>query len=132
MLDNLKAKLTEWVIETAIKNITPEAVGNVLKKVLELLEDKSAETENVLDDWILEGLEAIFTNEEKIQLITDFIKEKIAGNVCKNSDKHDYALLALALNDLRECQGGFITSILAKLLEVVILVIIENMTEEKE
>lgn len=137
MFENLKTKLTEWLIASAIKNIIPETVGNVFKKALELLKEKATETENILDDWAMEGLVFIFSDEAKIAQITEFVKAKISGNVCECLEYkyggNEYELLAHSLTEPKagECEAGAFSAILARVLEVVILIIMENITKEE-
>ena len=120
--ETLKNRIHAWILAEAITTVNVENTRNILAKIVAILKDKSDQTDIVLDDWIVEKIETLFTDEDNIEIITVFLTEKLEGKATEYE-----ALNEAILEDFSPIKG-----VLVSLLETVMPVIIDAITTQRD
>ena len=83
-MGKLRQLLRDYIAKIVIETFSKDSLKSILEKVVEYLKEQAKTTENIVDDWLVEALENIVNDEEKIGLIYNFIKRYIipADGVC--------------------------------------------------
>ena len=129
--DKIKEAVSGWIVEVLLSRIDVETVRGIFQRAVNALKEKTLETENQVDDWAVEALEAIVADDAKMEIITEFIREKIGGvGVCESSISVDeYNALALDIvgekNAGGECSDSVTSRLLAELLVMILPTLIE-------
>ena len=128
----LKEWLETFIIRWALKNFTVENLRLVLDRCVAYLKVRAAETGTPVDDWAIEILESIVTDESKLQIIYDWIDRFIhpcPDGVCRSAavpteeQYKDLTFAVLNAGDNTICKAipiGAIESILRLIIPVLI------------
>lgn len=128
-----QSMLKNW----ALKQLTPANVQAVLTAGLARLRELAEDTENKVDDWILDFLDSIVQDPVKCERITDFIRSALAPvysdvpPCCDGPVNNEYQNLASALS----ADGTYCTSLgqiiqLGRLLADIVPLLIEFFRED--
>lgn len=130
--DKIKETITGWIVEVLLSRIDVETVRGIFQRAVNALKEKTLETENQVDDWAVEALEAIVADDAKMEIVTQFIREKIGGEgVCECAVKVDeYHALAQDIigaktTEENECSSMATSSLLAELLMLILPTLID-------
>ena len=133
--DVVKSLLKNW----AMKQLAPANVQAVLTACLAQLRTITEETENKVDDWILDFLESVVLDVAKVDALTKFIHSKLAGvymdvpPACDGPVNDEYQTLASQLSPA----GTYCTSLgqimqLGRLLADILPILIDFFRERKQ
>ena len=81
-----KNTIKNFLIRAIIGQLTIEKLKVNLSSLLWFLDGKASETQNVVDDWIIEALYDIVNNDEKLKVVYNFVMYYIqpgSDGVCK-------------------------------------------------
>ena len=83
-MGKLRQLLRDYIARIVIETFSKDSLKSILEKIVEYLKEQAKTTENIVDDWLVEALENIVNDDEKIGLIYNFIKRYIipADGVC--------------------------------------------------
>ena len=83
-MGKLRTLIRDYIARIIIETFTTQSLKKVLSELVTYLKEQAAGTENIVDDWLVEALENIVNDPEKIQTIYKFIKRYIipADGVC--------------------------------------------------
>ena len=83
-MGKLRQLLRDYIAKIVIETFSKDSLKSILEKIVEYLKEQAKTTENIVDDWLVEALENIVNDDEKIGLIYNFIKRYIipADGVC--------------------------------------------------
>ena len=83
-MGKLRQLLRDYIARIVIETFTTASLKSILEKIATYLKEQAKTTENIVDDWLVEALENIVNDEEKIGLIYNFLKRYIfpADGVC--------------------------------------------------
>lgn len=78
--------LQNFLLRLIIGQLTPEKLKRHLESFLVFLDNKTQQTENIVDDWMVEALYDIVNNGEKLNVIYSFLMSFLTpqeDGVCK-------------------------------------------------
>ena len=83
-MGKLRQLIRDYIARIVIETFSPEYLKTILKNLVTYLKAYTEQTENIVDDWIIEALENIVDDPEKIQTIYRFIKHYVipTGGIC--------------------------------------------------
>lgn len=83
-MGKLRQLIRDYIARIVIETFSPEYLKTILKNLVAYLKAYASQTENIVDDWIIEALENIVNDPEKIQTIYKFIKRFVipADGIC--------------------------------------------------
>lgn len=83
-MGKLRQLIRDYIARIVIETFSPEYLKKILYNICEYLKAYAEQTENIVDDWIIEALENIVNDPEKIQTIYKFIKRFVipADGIC--------------------------------------------------
>lgn len=83
-MGKLRQLIRDYIARIVIETFSVDSLQKILEKVAFFLEEQAATTETVVDDWIIEAIENIIKDPEKIQTIYKFIKRFVipADGIC--------------------------------------------------
>lgn len=83
-MGKLRQLIRDYIARIVIETFSPEYLRTILKNLVTYLKAYAEQTENIVDDWIIEALENIVNDPEKIQTIYKFIKRFVipADGIC--------------------------------------------------
>ena len=83
-MGKLRQLIRDYIARIVIETFSPEYLKTILKNLVTYLKAYAEQTENIVDDWIIEALENIVNDPEKIQTIYKFIKRFVipADGIC--------------------------------------------------
>ncbi|MDO4571581.1 MAG: hypothetical protein Q4D38_14445 [Planctomycetia bacterium] len=129
MFDKIKERLVAMLAAWAVKALTVENLRAVLSQFVEGLKEKAADTENIIDDWAIEFLEMIVASDEKMAILSDFIKGKLASiTMCEATEFRldEYGELAAELTlKTRVCASVVSWVSIAQLLQIVVPILVD-------
>ena len=102
-MGKLRQLLRDYIARIVIETFTTASLKSILEKIVEYLKEQAKTTENIVDDWLVEALENIVNDDEKIGLIYNFIKRYIIpadGVCCSLPASSDFNNLTIALTDI--------------------------------
>lgn len=134
-----KNTIKNFLIRAIIGQLTIEKLKVNLSSLLWFLDGKASETENVVDDWIIEALYDIVNNDEKLKVVYNFVMNYIqpgSDGVCKAlPGEEQWKQLAVEVTSAGEpegvCKSVDIAQIV-RLLQMVIPAIIEIYEQVKK
>lgn len=97
--EGIKENLKSFLLEKTFAILSVENVREICQKAVNFAKEAASETKNPLDDWAVECLQMIVNDDEKIQRICDFIKLKLAGNLCESTSGNDTEELMKTLSN---------------------------------
>ena len=104
-LEGLKDVLVRWLAEKLLSRIDSDMVSEMLEYLVETLKTKAEETERVIDDWLVEAIEDIVRDEEKVRTITVWVREKIGQFMLQETcGKEEF--IAVASEIIGGCEDG--------------------------
>ena len=129
--DKIKEAVSGWIVEVLLSRIDVETVRGIFQRAVNALKEKTLETENQVDDWAVEALEAIVADDAKMEIVTQFIREKIGGvGVCESSISVDeYNALALDIVGEKTADGECCDSVTSRLLAELLVMILPTLIE---
>ena len=83
-MGKLRQLIRDYIARIVIETFSPEYLKTILKNLVTYLKAYAEQTENIVDDWIIEALENIVNDPEKIRTIYKFIKRFVipADGIC--------------------------------------------------
>lgn len=129
--DKIKEAVSGWIVEVLLSRIDVETVRGIFQRAVDALKEKTLETENQVDDWAVEALEAIVADDAKMEIVTQFIREKIGGvGVCESSISVDeYNALSLDIVGEKTADGECSDSVTSRLLAELLVMILPSLIE---
>lgn len=129
--DKIKEAISGWIVEVLLSRIDVETVRGIFQRAVNALKEKTLETENQVDDWAVEALEAIVADDAKMEIVTQFIREKIGGvGVCESSiPVYEYNALALDIVGEKTADGECSDSVTSRLLAELLVMILPSLIE---
>lgn len=129
--DKIKEAISGWIVEVLLSRIDVETVRGIFQRAVNAVKEKTLETENQVDDWAVEALEAIVADDAKMKIVTQFIREKIGGvGVCESSISVDeYNALALDIVGENTADGECSDSVTSRLLAELLVMILPSLIE---
>lgn len=107
----LKKWLEQYIIKWAVEQFTLENLKLILTRCVEFLKVKSYETENYVDDWVVEILEGIVNDDKKMTILYEWLYSYVTPGVCKAAPTLDdekaliAELIAVDEADGKECKA---------------------------
>ena len=136
MFDKIKERLVAMLAAWAVKVLTVENLRAVLSQFVEGLKEKAADTEVVIDDWAIEFLEMIVASDEKMAILSDFIRGKLANLVkcgAAPRERDEYSELAAELTQTEDgTYAAFPWMKIAELLQVLVPILIDWFTQTED
>lgn len=121
--------VTNYLYLALLKRLDVETLRQILAVAVATAKAKADETETKIDDWIVEALENFVASDEKLQVIVDWIRGKIAGNICSDTveGKNEYEQIASAALAASEKPEGAleVVKLISSVLQVVVPIVIE-------
>lgn len=83
-MGKLRSLIRDYIARIVIETFSPENLKTILKNLVTYLKAYAEQTENIIDDWIIEALENIVNDPTKIETIYNFIKRFVipADGIC--------------------------------------------------
>ena len=126
-MSELKKKITDVIYTWTLSFITTENVQRLLLVICDKLGEKAIQTENQIDDVMVDAFRTIVSNPEKVKVITDNILTYLKNpKECRDDEDHFERLAEYV-----SCAGesvevtGIPILLIARILELVVPYIIE-------
>ena len=126
-MSELKSKITDALYAWMLSFVTTENVQRLLLVVCDKLNEKAIQTENKIDDVMIDTFRSIASNTDKVKVITDYLVSVLKNPKECKAEQQGFVPLAEQVACAGESKevSGVPVLLIAKLLELTLPYIIE-------
>ena len=132
---NIRLALNELLLTWALKALTVENIQAILKRAVEIVKAKAAETKTPLDDLAVAAVEYVVSDTDRVAVLVNYLKAIASGETQATVAGCDAETsLAVEICSVKDeyCEAALSVSTIVALLKVILPILIDYFASKKE